>query len=107
MLSTACLTLFLVVTAVAAEPMRVTTSGGQKIIGHPSVWKPNVSEYLGIRYARAPNIERRWAPPERFEANPAYTIVASKYVSLFENENFQNIQWSTNFDFLVAVRPPA
>jgi carboxylesterase family protein len=47
-----------------------------EIKGHPSSWKPNVSEYLGIPYAQPPVGNLRWTPPkpvntsnERFEAS--------------------------------------
>ena len=44
-----------------------TTSGEVK--GHPSSWKPTVSEYLGIPYAQPPVGHLRWAAPKPFSSN--------------------------------------
>lgn len=44
-----------------------TTSG--EIKGHPSSWKPTVSEYLGIPYAQPPVGNLRWAAPKPFSSN--------------------------------------
>jgi hypothetical protein len=81
---------------VAAELLQVTTPAGQRILGHPSGWKSNVSEFLGIRYALVPSGERRWAPPVRSEADTANIIVASQYVSLSKKNGFDEAKLSTN-----------
>jgi hypothetical protein len=81
---------------VAAESLQVTTPAGQRILGHPSGWKSDVSEFLGIRYALVPNGERRWAPPVRHEAYTANIIVASQYVSLLRKNGFDEAKLNTN-----------
>ena len=54
-----------------------TTSG--TMIGQASSWKPEVSEYLGIPFAKAPEGELRWAAPQAI-TDSSKTINATKYV---------------------------
>lgn len=51
-----------------------TTSG--RVKGHSSPWKPLVSEYLGIRYAKPPVDSLRFAPPEPFTSDDTYEAAA-------------------------------
>lgn len=53
----------------------VTTSG--TVVGQASSWQPNVSEYLGIPYARPPVEQLRFAAPKAFKSNG--TIQATKF----------------------------
>jgi carboxylesterase family protein len=53
-----------------------TTSGTVK--GHASSWKREVSEYLGIRFAKAATGSLRFAPPVRY--NGTGEISGAKYV---------------------------
>jgi Carboxylesterase family len=61
----------------------VSTSSG-KMVGHPSVWKNQVSEYLGVPFAQPPVGDLRWAAPKAIK-DGSKTINATKYVRLFEN----------------------
>jgi Carboxylesterase family len=54
----------------------VKTSSGS-VVGHASPWKPEVSEYLGIPFAKPPVGELRWAAPKKYEGNG--TIGAHKF----------------------------
>jgi hypothetical protein len=54
-----------------------TTSGN--VVGQPSSWKNQVSEYLGIPFAQAPSGDLRWAPPAAIK-DDSKTINATKYV---------------------------
>lgn len=54
----------------------VFTSSGL-IIGHPSVNKTGVTEYLGVPYAASPAGSKRFLPPQPFSSNT--TFVASTY----------------------------
>jgi hypothetical protein len=56
-----------------------TTSG--TVIGKASSWQPEVSEYLGIPFAKAPEGDLRWAAPLAI-TDSSQTINATKYVSL-------------------------
>jgi hypothetical protein len=56
-----------------------TTSG--TIIGHAAKGAPQVSEYLGIPFARAPVGNLRWAAPQQYR-NDGGTFVAANFVSL-------------------------
>ncbi|KAF1987299.1 alpha/beta-hydrolase [Aulographum hederae CBS 113979] len=49
----------------------VQTSSGM-VVGHASMWKPEVSEYLGIPYAMPPVENRRFAAPEKFMGNGTF-----------------------------------
>ncbi|KAF2674497.1 alpha/beta-hydrolase [Microthyrium microscopicum] len=53
-----------------------TTSG--TVIGQASKWQPQVSEYLGIPFAKAPEGELRWAAPQAI-TDSSKTINATKY----------------------------
>src|ERR1700760_1193842 len=59
------------------QPVK-TTSG--TIVGHPASGSPEVSEYLGIRFAEAAVGQLRFAAPKPFFSNG--TFVASTYVRL-------------------------
>jgi len=52
-----------------------TTSG--TVIGHAADWKPEVSEYLGIRFADPPVGKLRFAAPVAYKGND--TITATKF----------------------------
>jgi hypothetical protein len=52
-----------------------TTSG--TVIGHAADWKPEVSEYLGIRFAEPPVGKLRFAAPVSYKGNE--TITATKF----------------------------
>ena len=54
-----------------------TTSG--TVIGQASHWKPGVSEYLGIPFAKPPEGDLRWAPPQAI-TDSSKVINATKYV---------------------------
>jgi hypothetical protein len=54
-----------------------TTSG--TVIGQASKWQPEVSEYLGIPFAKAPEGELRWAAPQAI-TDASKVINATKYV---------------------------
>jgi hypothetical protein len=56
----------------------VKTSSGD-ITGQPSSWKPEVSEYLGIRYAQPPVGKLRFAAPIALKA-AGEAVNATKYV---------------------------
>jgi carboxylesterase type B len=58
------------------EPVK-TTSG--TVVGHAAAIRTQVSEYLGIPFAKPPVGKLRFAAPEKFKGNS--TIDASKYVS--------------------------
>jgi carboxylesterase type B len=58
------------------EPVK-TTSG--TVVGHAAAIRTQVSEYLGIPFAKPPVGKLRFAAPEEFKGNS--TIDASKYVS--------------------------
>lgn len=53
-----------------------TTSG--TVIGQASKWQPEVSEYLGIPFAKPPEGELRWAAPQPI-TDSSKTINATKY----------------------------
>jgi carboxylesterase type B len=57
-----------------------TTSG--TLIGQASKWQPQVSEYLGVPFAKAPEGELRWAAPQAI-TDSSKVINATKYVSRF------------------------
>ena len=54
-----------------------TTSG--TVLGQASKWQPEVSEYLGIPFAKAPEGELRWAAPQAI-TDSSKVINATKYV---------------------------
>jgi hypothetical protein len=56
-----------------------TASGD--LTGQPSSWKPQVSEYLGIRYAEPPIGKLRFAAPIAIKA-AGKSINATKYVRI-------------------------
>jgi cholinesterase len=53
-----------------------TTSG--TVIGQASKWQPEVSEYLGIPFAKPPEGELRWAAPQAI-TDASKVINATKY----------------------------
>ena len=55
----------------------VKTSSGT-VVGHAATIRNQVSEYLGIPFAKPPLGKLRFAAPQRFKGNG--TINASKYV---------------------------
>lgn len=57
---------------------KVSTSSGS-VIGHSNSKRPEVSEYLGIPYAKAPVGQLRFAPPVRFTSDAPFE--ASAFVS--------------------------
>jgi cholinesterase len=57
----------------------VKTSSGT-VVGHAAALRTQVSEYLGIPFAKPPLGKLRFAAPQKFKGNG--TINASKYVSL-------------------------
>jgi cholinesterase len=54
-----------------------TTSG--TVIGQASKWQPQVSEYLGIPFAKAPEGDLRWAAPQSI-TDSSKVINATRYV---------------------------
>jgi hypothetical protein len=60
-----------------------TTSG--TVIGQASKWQPEVSEYLGIPFAKAPEGELRWAAPQAI-TDSTKVINATKNVNTFHGE---------------------
>jgi len=54
-----------------------TTSG--TIVGHASSWKTQVSEYLGVPFAKPPVGDLRWAAPAAI-TDSSKTINATRYV---------------------------
>jgi hypothetical protein len=54
-----------------------TTSGA--VVGHAAQSRSQVSEYLGIPYAKPPTGNLRFAAPQRFQGNG--TITAANFVS--------------------------
>jgi cholinesterase len=58
------------------EPVK-TSSG--TVVGHAAALRTQVSEYLGIPFAKPPIGNLRFAAPQKFKGNG--TINASKYVS--------------------------
>jgi cholinesterase len=57
----------------------VQTNTGN-IIGKASSWKSEVSEYLGVPFAKPPVGDLRWAAPQALEKNRSKVIQATKYV---------------------------
>lgn len=62
----------------SASPPAVSTTSGL-IIGHAAPNRPEVSEFLGIRYAEAPVGNLRFAPPTRYHAPPGTVYNASNW----------------------------
>lgn len=58
----------------------VKTSSGQ-IQGHASSAVPTISEYLGIRYAKAPVGDLRFAAPEEYRYEGKKVFTADHFVS--------------------------
>jgi hypothetical protein len=56
----------------------VKTSSGS-VEGHPSALNPEVSEYLGIPYAKPPIGDLRFVAPTKFEAKGTNVIKAAQY----------------------------
>jgi cholinesterase len=54
-----------------------TTSG--TVLGQASKWQPEVSEYLGVPFAKPPEGDLRWAAPETI-TDSSKVINATKYV---------------------------
>jgi cholinesterase len=52
-----------------------TTSGS--IVGHAASWQKEVSEYLGVPYAKPPVGPLRFAPPQRYESTEE--VVAARF----------------------------
>jgi cholinesterase len=57
---------------------KVKTASGS-VEGHPSALHPEVSEYLGIPYAKPPTGDLRFAAPRKFEAKGTNIIKAVQY----------------------------
>ena len=75
----ACGTLLSVVYALPTSSQRVHTSSGV-IQGHFSTWQKEVTEYLGVPYAKVPVGPYRWAAPEPYNPPTSGAFTASKYV---------------------------
>jgi carboxylesterase type B len=71
----------------------VKTSSGT-VVGHAAELRTQVSEYLGIPFAKPPIGDLRFAAPQKFKGNG--TITASKYAS-------SSIITSTRLTSTVAV----
>jgi carboxylesterase type B len=57
----------------------VQTNTG-KVIGKASSWKNQVSEYLGVPFAKPPVGDLRWAAPQALEKDSSKVIEATKFV---------------------------
>jgi cholinesterase len=51
-----------------------------KVIGKASSWKNQVSEYLGVPFAKPPVGDLRWAAPQALDKNSSKVIEATKFV---------------------------
>ena len=52
-----------------------------KVIGKASSWKSQVSEYLGVPFAKPPVGDLRWAAPQALAKDSSKIIQATKYVN--------------------------
>jgi Carboxylesterase family len=68
------------------QPVK-TTSG--IVIGHPARNRTQVSEYLGIKFAREPVGQLRFAAPQPFFSNDTY--IASAYVRSTPTFNWRRL----------------
>jgi cholinesterase len=65
-----------------------TTSG--TVIGQASKWQTQVSEYLGVPFAKSPEGELRWAAPQAI-TDSSKVINATKYVRFsYDTMTLQN-----------------
>lgn len=71
-----------VVSAGTAQSAQVQTSTGGTINGHGAPNRPNVTEFLGIRFAAAPVGELRFAAPQKYVAPQDTVFEASEWVRL-------------------------
>lgn len=80
-----------------------TTSGPVK--GHPSALRPEVSEYLGIRFAQPPVGDLRFAPPQPVEASSSIINADSWVFSIIRTkQNKKKKIESLLIHFLGTVR---
>jgi cholinesterase len=66
-------------TATAWKIGQIVETASGSVEGHPSTLHPEVSEYLGIPYAKPPIGDLRFAAPRKFEPKGTNTIKAAQY----------------------------
>lgn len=79
----------------------VRTSSGS-ITGHPASSRPDVSEYLGIPFAKPPIGDLRFAAPEAYVGSG--NINATVYVRVLLGKAFSMMQETDKIHPLVSVR---
>lgn len=72
-----------------------TTSGPVK--GHPSTLQPEVSEYLGIRFAQPPVGDLRFAPPQPVEASSSIINVNSWVFPVIQSKQNTKKKFANTF----------